>query len=64
MPLGKLREILDDTLGIRVEDVGAILMDQHAGVVVPIICVATDVTPPVDHEHSLIAYICEALRKH
>ncbi len=53
-PLGELGEIVDDALGIGMEDVRAVAVDQHAGFVVMIVGIAADVRPAIDHQHALV----------
>ena len=53
-PFGEPREIVDDALGIGMENVRPVTMDQHAGFIVMVVGVATDVRPAVDHQHALV----------
>ena len=53
-PLGELRKVIDDALSIGVKDVRPVAVDQHAGFVVMIVCIAADVRAPVDHQHTLV----------
>ncbi len=63
-PLGELREVIDDALGVGVEDVRAVAVDQHAGLVVVVVGIAGDMRAPVDHQHALVQPRGKALGKH
>ena len=52
-PLGEPREVLEDVAAVRVKDVRAVLVDEHARVVVVIVGIAADVVPLVDDENCL-----------
>src|SRR5215203_5181673 len=52
-PLGEAREVLDDLLRIRVEDVRSIAVDEHSVLVEVVVRVPGDVVPAVDDEHPL-----------
>src|SRR6187402_218947 len=49
-PLGKLAEVVEDFLGVGMEDVRPILMNQHAGSVVLVVGIAADVHALIDDE--------------
>ncbi len=63
-PVGELREVLIDTLRVRVEDVRPVLVDEHARVVVMVVRVAADVRAAVDEQHLLIELRREPFRRH
>ena len=63
-PLGELREVVDDALGVGVEDVRAVAVNQHAGFVVVIVGVAGDMRAPVDHQHALVQAPGQPLGEH
>ena len=50
-PLGKAGQPVEHPLVVGVEDVGAILVDQDARLVGPVIGVARHVVPPLQHQH-------------
>ena len=50
-PLGKAGQPVEHPLVVGVEDVGAILVDQNARLVGPVIGVARHVIPPLQHQH-------------
>src|SRR5215212_5366702 len=53
-PVGEPRQIIEDGLAVRMEDVGSVLVDQHAGRVVPVVGVAANVGTPVDEQYLVL----------
>src|SRR3954447_530596 len=60
-PLGELREVLDDAIGVGVEDVRPVPMDEDARVVVLVVRVAADMRAAVDDEDALTEDGCDSL---
>ena len=51
-PLGEPGEEFKDLLVVGVEDVGAVLVNQHPGAVRTVVGVAADVAPALRHQHA------------
>jgi hypothetical protein len=52
-PLSELRKVVDDLLGLGMEDVWPVLVHKHAVLVVVVVGIARDVISAVDDEDSL-----------
>ena len=63
-PVRELRQVFDGLGVLRVEDVRAVAMDEHAVLVVVVVGVAGNVVAPVDHQHPLVALRGEPLGDH
>jgi hypothetical protein len=61
-PLGKLREIVKNPLGVGVENVGTVLMDEQSFFIMVIIGIATDMRALLDKQNLLIPLTGQALR--
>jgi len=55
-PLSEAREVVEDALAVRVEDVGAVVVDQYACRICCIVGVAGDVGAAVDYEYLLAGF--------
>ena len=55
--------MIEDLLGVGVEDMRAVLVDQEPGFVVAVVGVAADMRAPVDDEDALAALARETLRE-
>jgi hypothetical protein len=54
-PFGERGQIVEHHFGIGVKDMRTVLVDQHAGIVVPVVSVATDMVAPIDKQHAIAA---------
>jgi hypothetical protein len=55
--------MIEDLLRIGVEDVGSVLVDEQALVIVPVIGVAAHMVAPVDEKNALVALAGETFRQ-
>ena len=63
VPVGEPREILDDARGVRPEIMGTVLVDEHPGLIVLVLGIASEM-PPLFHDGaSRASLIGEALGK-
>src|SRR4051794_29755362 len=60
-PVGELRQIIEDGLAVRMENVRPVLVDQHAGHIMPVVGVAADMRAPIDEQHLVLALTCQPL---
>ena len=54
-PLGEAGEVVEHPLVVGVEDVGAVLVDEHPRLVQAVIGVAADVVPALQHQHPQVS---------
>jgi hypothetical protein len=62
-PFGELREVIDDGVAVRVEDVRAVFVIEDPGLVLLVIGIAADVVSPVDQQDPRAALAGEAFGK-
>ena len=55
--------MIEDLLGVGMEDVRAVLVDQQAVIVVAVVGIAADVRAAVDEEDALVALARETFRE-
>ena len=58
-PGGEPGEVVKHPAAIGVEDVGAVLVDEHSRLVQAVVGVAADVVPALQHQHPLSAPLCQ-----
>src|SRR5829696_5996871 len=64
LPLRELREVAPDLLGVSVEKVGTVALNQDAIIVVVIIGIAADVVSLFHHQYVLIELASDPYRQH
>src|SRR6185437_11035023 len=62
-PFREPREVLEHLFRVRVENVRAILMDQNAGIIHPVIRIASDMRSAVYQEHAFARAGSKTLRQ-